>query len=67
LVPPPSEVARMEAERERLREDDEERNRRRHAEAEVMRRAREQYVEQHRDDPYAFPPIAGIPQSRIRR
>lgn len=44
LRPPPGEVARMEAEREKLREEDRERNRRRRAEARAIREARERYL-----------------------
>jgi hypothetical protein len=66
-IPPPSEVARMQAEHDRLREEDEERNRRRQVEAETARRAAERYREEHADDPYAYPPIGGIPQSRFAR
>jgi hypothetical protein len=57
----------METEREELRQDDEERNQRRRAEAETIRHAEERYREEHRDDPYAFPDIAGIPQERVGR
>jgi hypothetical protein len=60
-----------EVERERRRDAQREASssrgqREREAEAEAVRRARERYVERNIDDPIAFPPIAGFPQSRIR-
>jgi hypothetical protein len=66
-IPGRAERKRLAAEQQRLREEDRRRNEAREAEAEAMRRARERYREEHRDDPYAFPPIAGIPQSRFAR
>ena len=66
MIPPPSELARMNRERDELRAEDDAHNRRRIAAAEATRAARERYREQHKDDPYAFPPVAGIPQARIR-
>jgi hypothetical protein len=67
LQPNRAEQARLEAEQQRLREEDRRRHEARRREAEAIRRAEERYREEHRDDPYAFPDIAGIPQERVGR
>jgi hypothetical protein len=51
----PDEVAREQREDERRRQEEEKRRRDRHAEAEATRRARERWIEEHRDDPYVNP------------
>jgi hypothetical protein len=54
-IPAPSIQRRMEAEDEQRRQEEEKRRRDRHAEAEATRRARERWIEEHRDDPYVNP------------